>query len=71
MRQPPSPCPALLPALAVPEPAEGPGLCRSRAERQRWLRGDGAAMEILIIVRLCCNCTYGEARGAAPIWGCR
>lgn len=26
-------------------------------------------MEILIILRLCCNCTYGEARGAAPNGG--
>lgn len=36
-------------------------------------------MEILVIVRLCCNCTYGEGLGAVgrwlgvfhlPCWGC-
>ena len=28
-------------------------------------------MEILVVVRLCCNCTYGEARGAVPNSGAR
>lgn len=63
----PQPLPSSSPPAAVPGAVR-----RERSGAAAGLSGsdgDGAAMEILVIVRLCCNCTYGEERGAAPVWG--